>query len=159
MRHEGKLKKRLDKDPKQSIRKLISKFQDDYPDKVVPGYVRHFSMEPLAIGILSRVDVAEFHKRVVNLPCIQDATTSIATSQKRDGEIHYYAYTLHDQSVKIETVPFLEILTDCLNERPLNIWLEGFKKDEEALYGHINLSAPILAMSDFSWPAMKSLLS
>ena len=116
-------------------------------------------MEPLAIGILSRVDVEEFHKRVVNIPCIQDATASISTNQKRDGEIHYYAYTLYDQSVKIETVPFLEILTDCLNERPLNICLEGFKKDEEALYGHSNLSVPILAMCDFSWPAMKSLLS
>ena len=88
LRHEGKLKKRLDKDPIQIIRKLISKFQDDYPDKVVPGYVRYFSMKPLVIGIWSRVDVEEFHKKAVNLPCIQDATASIATTQKRDREIH-----------------------------------------------------------------------
>ena len=94
MRHEGKLKQRLDKDPTQSIRQLVSKFQDGYPDKVVPGYVRHFSMKPLVIGIWSRVHVEEFHKKAANLPCIQDATASIATNQKRDREIHYYAYTL-----------------------------------------------------------------
>ena len=129
------------------------------PDKVVPSYVRHFSMEPLVIGIWSRVDVEKFHKKAVNLPCIQDGTASIATNQKRDREIHYYAYTLYDQSLKIELVPFLEILTDCLDEQPLNICLDGFKKDEEALYGHKNLSVPILAVCDFSWPAMKSLLS
>ena len=34
LRHEGKLKQRLDKDPIQSIRNLVSKFQDGYPDKV-----------------------------------------------------------------------------------------------------------------------------
>ena len=79
-----------------------------------------------------------------NLSCIQDATVSIATNQKRDREIHYYAYTLYDQSVKIESVLFLEILADCLDERPLNNFLDGFKKDEEALYGHNNLSVPIL---------------
>ena len=140
LRHEGKLKKHLDKDPIQSIRKLISKFQDDYPDKVVPGYMRHFSMEPLVIDIWFRVDVEEFHKKVANLPCIQDATASIATAQKMGREIHYYAYTLYNQSVKIEPVPFLEILTDCLDERPLNICLDGFKKDDEVLYGHNNLS-------------------
>ena len=116
LRHEGKLKKRLDKDPIQSIRKLISKFQHGYPDKVVPGYVRHFSMEALVTGICSRVDVEEFHKKAANLSCIQDATVSIATNQKRDREIHYYAYTLYDQSVKIESVLFLEILADCLDE-------------------------------------------
>ena len=60
MQHKGKLKKCLDKDPIQSIRKLISKFQDSYPDKVVPGYVRHFSIESLVIGIWSRVDAEEF---------------------------------------------------------------------------------------------------
>ena len=108
LRHEGKLKKRLNKDPIQGIRKLISKFQDDYPDKVVPGYVRHFSMEPLVIGIWSRVDVEEFHNRAVNLPCIQDATASLATNQKRDRVIYYYAYTLYHQSLKIEPVPVLE---------------------------------------------------
>ena len=88
MRHEEKLKKRLDKDPIQSIRELISKFQDDYPDKVVPGYVRHFSMERLVIGIWPRADVEEFHKKAVNLPCIQDGTASIATTQKMDRKIH-----------------------------------------------------------------------
>ena len=61
--------------------------------------------------------------------------------------------------MKIEHVPFLEVLTDCLDERPLNICLDGFKKDEEALNGHNNLSVPILAVCDFSWPAIKSLLS
>ena len=151
LRHKGKLKKRLDKDPIQSIRKLISKFQDGYPDKVVSGYVRHFSIEPLVIGIWSRVDAEEFHNKAANLPFIQDATASIATNQKRD--------ILYDQSVKTEPVPFLEILTDCLDERPLNICLDGLKKDEEALYGHNNLSVPILAVCDFSWPAIKSLLS
>ena len=78
MQYEGKLKKHLNKDPIQSIQKLISKFQDDYPDKVVPGYVKHFSMEPVVIGIWSRVDVEEFHKKAANLPCIQDAIASIA---------------------------------------------------------------------------------
>ena len=73
-------------------------------------------MEPLVIGIWSRVDVEEFHEKAVNLLCIQDATVNIATNHKRDRKIHYYAYTLYDQSVKIESVPFLEILTDCLNE-------------------------------------------
>ena len=96
-------------------------------------------MEPLVIGIWCRVDVKEFHKKAANLPCIQDATASIATNQERDRAIHYYAYTLYDQSVKIEPVPFLEILTDCLDERPLYICLDGLKKDEEALYGHNNL--------------------
>ena len=61
--------------------------------------------------------------------------------------------------MKIELVPFLKILTDCLDERPLNIYLDGFKKDKEALYEHNNLSAPRLAVCDFSWPPTKSLLS
>ena len=82
MQYEGKLKKHLNKDPIQRIRKLISKFQDDYPDKVVPGYVKHFSMEPVVIGIWSRVDVEEFHKNAANLPCIQDAIASIAIRSK-----------------------------------------------------------------------------
>ena len=116
-------------------------------------------MEPLVIGIWSRVDVEEFHKKSVNLPSIQDPTASIATTQKRDREIHYYAYALYDQSVKIELVPFLKILTDCLDERPLNICLDGFKNDKEALYEYNNLSAPILTVCDFPWPAIKSLLS
>ena len=51
-----------------------------------------------------------------NLSCIQDATVSITTNQKRDRKIHYYAYTLYDQSVKIESILFLEILADCLDE-------------------------------------------
>ena len=61
--------------------------------------------------------------------------------------------------MKIEPVPFSEILADCLDERPLNICLDGLKKDEEALYGHNNLSVPTLALCDFSWSAIKSLLS
>ena len=115
------------------------------------SYVRHFRMEPLVIGIWSRVDVEEFRKKAVHLPCIQDATASIATNQKRDREIHYCAYKLCDQSVKIEPVHFLKILTDFLDERPLNICLEGFKKDEEAL------SVPILVVRDFSWPALNKI--
>ena len=114
-------------------------------------------MEPLVIGIWSRVDVEEFRKKAVHLPCIQDATASIATNQKRDKEIHYCAYKLCDQSVKIEPVHFLKILTDFLDERPLNICLEGFKKDEEALYGHKSLSVPILVVRDFSWPALNKI--
>ena len=46
LRPEGKLKNRLDKGRIHSIQKLISKFQDGFPDKVASSYVRHFSMEP-----------------------------------------------------------------------------------------------------------------
>ena len=73
-------------------------------------YVRHFRMKPLVISIWSRVDVEELRKKAVHLPCIQDATASIATNQKRDREIHYRAYKLCDQSVKIEPAHFLKIL-------------------------------------------------
>ena len=102
MWHEKQLKILLDKDAIQSIQKLVSKFQDGYPDEVIPGYVRHFSMEPLVIAIWSRVYVEERHKKATNLPSIQDATSSIASNQKMSIEIHYYAYALYDQSVKIE---------------------------------------------------------
>ena len=60
--------------------------------------------------------------------------------------MHYYAYRLCDQSVKIDPVPFLKILTDCLDKRPLNICLDRFKKDEEPLYEHNIPSVPILAV-------------
>ena len=130
----------------------------DYPNKIIPGYIRHFNIEPLVIGIWSRKDIEEFHKKAINLPCIQDATASLATKKLFEKEIHYYAYALYDSMVKTEPIPFLEILTNCLDERPLTTCLEGFKKDEEDLYGHYNLSIPTIAVCDFSWPAVKSLL-
>ena len=36
--------------------------------------------------------------------------------------------------------------------------LEYFKKDEDALYGHYNLSVPSIAVYVFPWSAVKSLL-
>ena len=60
---------------------------------------------------------------------------------------------------KTEAIPFLEILTNCLNERPLTTCLAGFTKNkEEASYGHYNLSISTIAVCDFSWPAVKPLL-
>ena len=39
LKYEGKMKKPLDKDPLQSILKLFSKYQEDYPDKIIPGWL------------------------------------------------------------------------------------------------------------------------
>ena len=128
LKHEGKMKKRLDEDPLQSILKLLSKYQEDYPDKIIPGCIRHFSIEPLVIGIWSCKGVEKLHKRVINLPRIQVTTASLVTKNQLDKEIHYYGYTLDDSVVKIELIPFLEILTNCLDGRPLTTCLEGFKK-------------------------------
>ena len=152
------MKKRLEKDPLQSIIKLSLKYQEEYPNKIVPEYIRHFSIETLVIGIWPRKDVEEFHKKAINLPCFQDATASLATKKQFEKEIHYYAYTLYDSMVKTEPIPFIEILTNCLDERPLQTCLEGYKKNEEALYGHYNLSILTTVVCDFSWPSIKSLL-
>ena len=76
----------------------------------------------------------------MNLPCIQTATASLVTKKLFVKEIHNFAYTPYDTLVKIEPILFLEILTNCLHERPLRTCLEGFKKDQGALYGHFNFS-------------------
>ena len=78
-------------------------------------------------------------------------------TKRFEKEIHFYAYPLHGPLVKTEPIPFLEILTNCLDERHLRTCLEDLKKYEKALYGHYNLSIPTIAVCDFSWPAIKSL--
>ena len=35
----------LDKDLVQSILKIPLKFQEDYPNKIIPGYIRHLSID------------------------------------------------------------------------------------------------------------------
>ena len=60
--------------------------------------------------------------------------------------------------MKIEPVPFSEILTDCLDERTLPICSDGLKKDEEPVHGCNNLSVLILTVCDFSWSTMTFLL-
>ena len=37
LKYKGKMKKLIDKDSLQGILKLSSKYQEDYPDKIIPG--------------------------------------------------------------------------------------------------------------------------
>ena len=37
LKYKGKMKKLLDRDLLQGILKLSSKYQEDYPDKIIPG--------------------------------------------------------------------------------------------------------------------------
>ena len=59
---------------------------------------------------------------------------------------------------KTKPIPFLEIWTNSLFRKNLASSLEYFKKDEDTLYGHCNLSIPTIAICVFPWLARKSLL-
>ena len=90
-----------------------------------------------------------------SFPLVVDATAGV--TKVNSEQIFYYAMVFHNKSVKTELFPVFELLTDCPDEEMFSFCVGRFLTSVK-LAKNAGPYVPPLAVCDFSWVIIKSLI-
>ena len=122
-KYEWKKKQLPNKDILKSLQILQKRYQQQFSQKEIRGYIQNLNVFPLLLGLWTEEDVDLYHEQVKQYPLIVDATCGIA-SKVNESRVYYYAFIFYNRNVKILTDQPDEM---CLTNA-LNYFLDGVKR-------------------------------